>query len=393
MDGKDFYLSLLSNASSKDYPENKANSFKVNLSQQLRFDGDGWRVALTDFIYPHTLYNVTDKSNTISLTYIQHVVNEQKKENLKMVKTFKMKIPLCFCNTLEDLLKVINHNWNQNFGGTLFSETLTSTQHVTLFPDTISQLAVRFKQTQKPPTPAASSSKSKPPQNTAANPKPTFGHQPKPSILEELLATVQFLSVTSSTANVMVGNFSPSSTRIPRETSDNSGSSTSSSSSSSEQMNPTLQINKYLSYECSQFVVDFNEKADDVYIATMEGRLALQCGFTPEHNILDYFRSPLPGGANLGIPSELFCYVDIIEPQLISDTCSQVIKIVKTIDAKTKFGDTIHREISNRNYVKLSKNRFQVVECELRDTTGELLNFAYGSSLLQLHFKRFSTRD
>lgn len=390
-ENKDFYLTLLSNSSFKDYPDNKTNSFKVHLSKELRFSDNGWKVALTDFIYPHTMYNVSENSNTIILTYIHHVVNEQKTKNIRMVKTFKMKIPPCFCNTLEDLLKVINHNWNQNFGGSLFSETLTSTQHVTTDLETISQLVTRFKEAQKPPPPppstAASSSKSKPAQNTPSKPKPTSANRPKLSMLEELLSTVQFLSVSPSTANALIGNFSPSSTRLVRETPNSSEPST------SERKNPSLQVEKYLSYECSQFEVEFSEKAEDVYIVTMEGRLALQCGFTPEDNILDYFRSPLPGCVNLGIPTELFCYVDIIEPQLISDTRSQVIKIVKTIDGNTKFGGTIHREILNRNYLQLCKNRFQVLQCELRDTTGALLNFAFGSALLQLHFRHFSTHE
>lgn len=120
----------------------------------------------------------------------------------------------------------------------------------------------------------------------------------------------------------------------------------------------------------------------------LEGRLSLQLGFTPDQNIYKFRTSPFPVSLDLGIPSELFCYIDIVEPQLISSACSQIIKIVKTVDKNTSFGDTINREILNRSYVSLNRHSFQTVSIEFRDSTGEFINFLFGTSILQLHFKK-----
>ena len=50
---KDFYVQLLSNASTSEFPDNKANSFKNRLPYPLLFESDKeWKVGLSSVSYP-----------------------------------------------------------------------------------------------------------------------------------------------------------------------------------------------------------------------------------------------------------------------------------------------------------------------------------------------------
>ena len=49
---KDFYVELMSNASSTEFPSNTANSFKNHLPNPLQFRESGWKVGLTSLSYP-----------------------------------------------------------------------------------------------------------------------------------------------------------------------------------------------------------------------------------------------------------------------------------------------------------------------------------------------------
>lgn len=122
----------------------------------------------------------------------------------------------------------------------------------------------------------------------------------------------------------------------------------------------------------------------------LEGRLAIQLGFPPSEDLVLCKQSIHQPNLNAGIPAEMFCYVDIVEPQLIGDASSQVMRIVKTIDDHNVSNSLITHEFLHRNYMPLVKNRFQSVKVELRDAIGQLLPFQFGTSSVTLHFKKSS---
>lgn len=122
----------------------------------------------------------------------------------------------------------------------------------------------------------------------------------------------------------------------------------------------------------------------------LEGRLAIQLGFAPTDNLVDFVLSPNAANINFGLPQQIFVYIDIIEPQIISDYCVQVIKIVKTLDRDTQFSDVVSREILNRNYMPLNKRRFQTISIDLRDSIGDFIPFRSGTSIVTVHFKKLS---
>ena len=49
---KDFYVQLMSNASTTEFPANSANSFKNRLPNPLQFRETGWKVGLASITYP-----------------------------------------------------------------------------------------------------------------------------------------------------------------------------------------------------------------------------------------------------------------------------------------------------------------------------------------------------
>lgn len=140
-------------------------------------------------------------------------------------------------------------------------------------------------------------------------------------------------------------------------------------------------------------LVELNDFFDSELQITLENRLAIQLGFSPTDNLIDALISPQVANINFGLPQEIFVYIDIIEPQIISDYCSQVIKIVKTFDQTTEFSDVVSREIFNRNYMQLCKRRFQTLSIELRDSTGELIPFRFGTSIVTVHFKKEQQKE
>lgn len=154
-----------------------------------------------------------------------------------------------------------------------------------------------------------------------------------------------------------------------------------------------------ISHSVDKFVYSENATFFTKYAATREivydrfeirlkGRLGIQFGFQPGENIIDYKHSPQAASHTFGVPDQLFIYSDVIMPQEISDKCSQVLKIVKTVDHNSMYGDVISREIFNLNYIPLCKKKFQTVEIELRDSLGQLAAFQFGCSIVQLHFKK-----
>jgi len=51
---REFYVQLMSNASTSEFPDNKANSFKNRLPNPLLFESDKeWKVGLSSVSYPH----------------------------------------------------------------------------------------------------------------------------------------------------------------------------------------------------------------------------------------------------------------------------------------------------------------------------------------------------
>ena len=66
MNNSSFYITLPSNEISPEYPNNKIAYYSTSLPHPLNLEGE-WELALVDFYYPHTWYNVDSEDATFTV--------------------------------------------------------------------------------------------------------------------------------------------------------------------------------------------------------------------------------------------------------------------------------------------------------------------------------------
>lgn len=274
-ENSDFYLTLMSNSSFGEFPDNKTSSFNVSLPRNITLSGNDWVVALAEIFYPNTFENIV-KAN--SRLYVE-VVLEGPEINA-VTQKFSYKVPYGFYNNVSEVLHAFNSEIEKHLKVENFFEYSKAESKVTV------------------------------------NKGPEY-------IAEYLVSQLE---------------------------------------------NGPL----YTSIKTSM-------KFDDV--------LALQLGFEPEKCIL---KNPVKYRPNLelGVNPEMLVYCNLIQPQLFSDTYSQVLRTVTTLDTVNRFGAICKRSYSMRHYMPLLTKDFKTVEINIRSSTGVLMPFAWGNSTVLLHFKR-----
>ena len=82
-----------------------------------------------------------------------------------------------------------------------------------------------------------------------------------------------------------------------------------------------------------------------------------------------------PYVADLTTISTIYVYCDIVQPQIVGDTSTQ---LLKSIPAEGKFGDIIAKTFTNIQYVPIRTKSFETVEVLLRNDTGDPVPFERG---------------
>lgn len=300
---EDFYITLLSNSSFDQNPDNTTSCFKVALSREINLGEGDYAVALADFIVPNTIYNVSEKNNKIFVTHYSGVIDKDKHFIVK--REHEISIPCGYYETIKDLTAAINKGFSNSFGTKLFEEGTK------LFEEFMDE----FKNT-----------------------KLLYDGDLICEAFEDQPPKIKF-----------------------RET-------------------KTFVPEKYVEQWTSARRFEIK----------LQNRLSVQMGFTPDSNLSSLEFSPNRYDLAFGVPSEIFFYLDILEPQLIGDSSVKVAKIVKTLQPNLNYGDTIFHEIQNRCYLKLGQKSFSSVEVELRDSVSNLIQFSHGVSIINLHFKRIN---
>lgn len=128
---------------------------------------------------------------------------------------------------------------------------------------------------------------------------------------------------------------------------------------------------------------------------TFSSRLAMQLGFTPGDNILNFERSNNIGNIYFGIPDQMLIYTDVIEPVFVGHEKAQVIKIVNTAGAlrSCTFGDVHTTEFQRMHYMPVMKKDFESISVDIRDCTGSYMPFRHGVSTVKLHFKKIQKHE
>lgn len=118
-------------------------------------------------------------------------------------------------------------------------------------------------------------------------------------------------------------------------------------------------------------------------------RLALQLGLEhpgPYRAHTELLGSK-PVDLSLGVPPQIYVYMDIIQEQIVGHTR---VPLLRTVPAETeaKYGSLTVYRCEQPIYFDLNTKSFDTIEIHLRDHTGELIPFSHGTSNLLVHFKQ-----
>lgn len=161
-----------------------------------------------------------------------------------------------------------------------------------------------------------------------------------------------------------------------------------------EDLEKTLNHNQTLK-DYVTFMYEPKSKTMELAIRTpvdqieLSPTLALQLGYDPnETDLLHNKKAIRPANLRLGLPSHMYVYCDLVEPQLVGDTVAPLLKIVNIDVSSFEYGAQKTVLYTNPHYVPLVKSTFENVEIDLRGDTGLHLPFQFGTTCVTLHFRR-----
>lgn len=117
-------------------------------------------------------------------------------------------------------------------------------------------------------------------------------------------------------------------------------------------------------------------------------KLSLQIGFEPMSNFIYKTIGKYPVNLYLGLPSQLFVYCDIINPQIIGDVMASLLRIIPLDPTQYTYGAYKMHNFSPPHYLPVLRREFDTVEIDIRTNTGSKIPFQFGISCVKLHFKR-----
>jgi hypothetical protein len=82
---------------------------------------------------------------------------------------------------------------------------------------------------------------------------------------------------------------------------------------------------------------------------------------------------------------DLYIYVDVVEQVSVGDTEAPLLRIV---NANGRSGEYMHRIYDRPRYIPVQKNRFDSIECNIRDRFGRFVAFEGGQVTVILHFRQ-----
>lgn len=125
-----------------------------------------------------------------------------------------------------------------------------------------------------------------------------------------------------------------------------------------------------------------------VPVLGLSPRLALQLGYMPGTNLAVNQIPTHPANVWIGLPSQMFIYCDIVEPQLVGDVLSPLVRIVNVTSDNYNYG--CHKDVifSPTHYMPVMRKEFENLEIDIRTETGACMPFEFGTLSLKLHFKK-----
>lgn len=139
--------------------------------------------------------------------------------------------------------------------------------------------------------------------------------------------------------------------------------------------------------EISKFV-SVSVMDDSVKSVTLKPKLSVQLGFEPNRNLVDNGLGKCPANLHLGLPSQLFVYCDIIDPQMVGDVMSPLLRIIPLDPANYIYGANKMHVFSPPHYLPVMRREFDTIEIDIRSSTGQKIPFQFGTVCVKLHFKK-----
>lgn len=127
---------------------------------------------------------------------------------------------------------------------------------------------------------------------------------------------------------------------------------------------------------------------DEITSITTSAILSLQLGYKPRSNLKEITIGIHPANLYLGLPSQIFVYTDIIQPQVVGDVITSLLRIIPLDPTKFIYGAYKMHVFSPAHYVPVLRREFDTLEIDIRTTTGSKIPFQFGSSCVKLHFRR-----
>lgn len=121
---------------------------------------------------------------------------------------------------------------------------------------------------------------------------------------------------------------------------------------------------------------------------TLSPKLSLQLGYEPNKNLLDRNFGKCPANLHLGLPSQLFLYCDIIDPQIVGDVMTPLLRVISLDPSKYIYGANKMHVFSPPHYLPVMRREFDTLEIVIRSSTGQKIPFQFGTVCVKLHFRK-----
>lgn len=156
------------------------------------------------------------------------------------------------------------------------------------------------------------------------------------------------------------------------------------------EINKNKIVNEHIafSFDQAESRVTAKIKTANVYSVELSPRLALQLGYPPFIDICKQKTSVNLPNLALGIPPQLYVYCDIIEPQVVGDVVTQLLRIVHVKTDKYVFGSNEMISYSQPHFVPVLRREFSNIEIDIRTNDGSKMPFQFGVLSVKLHFRQ-----
>lgn len=152
--------------------------------------------------------------------------------------------------------------------------------------------------------------------------------------------------------------------------------------------NPLLKNELKMRYDDISKLVTATSQSTDLISLIVSPQLSLQLGFEPRMNLILKTVGKYPINLYLGLPSQLFIYSDIIQPQIVGDVMTSLIRIIPLDPTKYIYGAYKMHAFSPAHYLPVMRREFDTIEIDIRTSIGNRVPFQFGTSCVKLHFRR-----